>query len=221
MASTPTGHTRKDNLSMPFNYACFISYCHGQYELAHTFVDQLVKALNNEVDVYLDEKVYIDRERLKPGYMFNEKLAEAICESVCMIVIYTPRYKEHTYCLREYTAMEILEHQRLQALGDNAANGEGLIIPIIFRGDQDEPPARISQHRHYCDFSSYTRASEEIARNEIYATKIKEIVKYIKKWRDRLKDVHGPDANCEAFKLPDESQVTWVAGGLNVQEFPR
>src|SRR5215510_8791933 len=91
---------------MPFKYSCFISYCHGKEDLVRTFIEELKKALKRHLDAYLDEGVYIDEERLRGGDLYNEKLAEAICQSVCMIVVYMPKYERHPYCLREYAAME-------------------------------------------------------------------------------------------------------------------
>jgi hypothetical protein len=189
---------------MSFKYACFVSYCHGSKDLINSFVPQFVEALKDELEAYLDSDVYMDSERLKPGYRFNEKLAEAICQSVCMIVVYYPRYDEHIYCLREYTAMEILEGKRLSA---SSANGEGLIIPIILRGDFEELPAKIKDRIHYADFRSYTTASKEIKKDKRFVPKIQEIAKYINKQYERLKDSVCDD--CETFKIPEEGKVTW------------
>src|SRR5690349_8199636 len=102
---------------MPFKYSCFVSYCHGKEDLVKTFIRELKTALKQYLDAYLDEEVYIDEDRLQGGDFYNEKLAEAICQSVCMIVVYTPKYERHPYCLREYAAMEELELKRLQAEG--------------------------------------------------------------------------------------------------------
>jgi hypothetical protein len=66
---------------MPIKYSCFISYAHGQEELMRTFVDELKDALKSSLEPYLDEEVYIDEERLRPGFRFNEALARAICEA--------------------------------------------------------------------------------------------------------------------------------------------
>ena len=98
---------------MPFKPACFVSYCHGQGDLVKQFIEQLVKALKSYLDPYFDSCLFIDEERLKPAYRFNKALAKAICHSVCMIVVYMPKYERHPYCLQEYTAMEILEEKRL------------------------------------------------------------------------------------------------------------
>jgi hypothetical protein len=119
-----------------FKYACFVSYCHGQYELMTSFIDQLKSALDAYLDPLLDEGVFIDTGRLLPGYKYNETLAQAICQSVCMVVVYSPKYERHDYCVREYEAMVKLEGSRRALLGA-AGQGRGFIIPVILRGSDN------------------------------------------------------------------------------------
>src|SRR5215208_4194003 len=117
---------------MKFKYSCFISYCHGRKDLTKTFIDQLKETLESYLEPWLDEEVYIDEDRLLPGYRYNEALAKAICQSICMIVVYTPKYERHSYCRREFAAMERIERSRKELL-DNRADAEvGMIIPVIF-----------------------------------------------------------------------------------------
>ena len=86
---------------MGFRYACFVSYCHGQHELMKGFIDQLKTALKAELELLMNEELYIDEERLSPGYRYNEELARAICQSVCMIVVYSPKYeRQEVLCAR-------------------------------------------------------------------------------------------------------------------------
>src|SRR5690349_15742687 len=129
---------------MGFKYSCFISYRHGQFELTKTFVEQLYTALSGELETMVDKDVgvYIDKQRLLPGYFYNEDLAKAICQSICMLVVYSPSYEESDYCKREFEAMYRLQQQRFGLLG--VANPEsGMIIPVIFRGVLDDLPERM------------------------------------------------------------------------------
>ena len=71
-------------MPQPFKYACFVSYCHGQYALVKGFIDQFKTALKAELEPFLDEEVFIDEDRLKPGFKYDEALAQAICQSACM-----------------------------------------------------------------------------------------------------------------------------------------
>jgi hypothetical protein len=200
---------------MAFKYACFISYCHGQYGLIKGFMDQLKAALKGELEALLDEQVFIDEERLKPGYQYDEELAKAICESVCMIVVYSPRYARQEYCMREYEAMKRLEERRRALLGPSA-HGRGFIIPIVLRGDE-ETLARVRQHTHYCDFSRFTLATPDISRNPEYVEEIRKIAEVIYEQYRLFRDAGSdPCATCIEFKLPPASDVrSWQPTFVN------
>lgn len=198
---------------MAFRYSCFISYCHGQGDLVKSFVDQLKSALKSELDPYLDEEIYIDEERLKPGYRYNEALATAICESICMVVVYSPKYARHEYCVREFEAMARLEEERRKMLdnaaGQGALGGTGLIIPVIFRGDTKKIPSNIAQYQT-SDFSQFSLSvtSPEIARHPEFSVKVQEIAKVIHEVYEKFQN-NGvdPTTRCATFTLPPATNV--------------
>jgi hypothetical protein len=189
---------------MPFDYSCFISYRHPQHDddLTKTFIKDLKKALKTYISPWMDQDIYIDEDRLKPGYHFNEALSDAICRSVCLILIYTPRYfrKDSTYCTREYWAMKKLEQERRKMLPRAEM---GFIIPIVFRGPK-LIPAELKNEIHYCDFSKYTLAQTEISKNPEYIEKIDNIAEYIHELHEHIKNVN-PD--CSRFRLPSDKDV--------------
>jgi hypothetical protein len=195
-------------------YSCFISYCHGQNELTKSFVKQLTSALESYLEPYLDEPVYIDEKRLSPGYNYNEALAEAICNSICMIVIYSPKYERHPYCLREFEGMKEIEANRRQLIGKTFPNTKGMIIPIIFRGKPEDLPPSIKDCKHYCDFSRFTTASSEISKNPEYTAEIEKIAQLIYEHYKMIHDA-GIDVctQCETYHLPSEDQIRgWRQG---------
>jgi hypothetical protein len=202
---------------MAFKYPCFISYCHPNGNLMGRFISEFTTALKDCLDAYFDEEVFLDKERLRPGYLYNEALAEAICQSVCMVVVYVPRYERHSYCLREYAAMESLESKRISLLRDRpgvVGAKFGLIIPIIFRGEDDIPPL-IGNQRHYCSFSRFTTANPDVGLN--YSKEIEEIAKYIHDLRKMFSGLEeegeDPYSGCESFRLPTEKEVRpWRSG---------
>ena len=77
---------------MAIAHACFISYCHSTEDLMSRFMKELVRALNSSLDPYMDLKVCIDDERLRPGYRYNEALVDDICKSLCMVSVFVPKY---------------------------------------------------------------------------------------------------------------------------------
>jgi hypothetical protein len=192
---------------MAFKYACFISYCHGQHDLVKGFIDQLKAALKSELEPLLDEGVYIDEERLKPGFKYNEALAKAICQSICMVVVYSPKYTRHEYCVREFEGMEKLEQQRLKLLGASSGDERGFIIPIVLRGG-DEVPERITRNRHYANFSHFSLASPDIVRNPEYIAEIRKIADVIyERYKAFTHTSTDPCTICSSFSLPPAAEV--------------
>ena len=194
---------------MPFRYACFISYCHGQNDLMKIFIEQLKDALKNYLDPYLEEEVYIDKERLQPGFLYNEALAKAICESICMIVVYSPKYERHSYCLREYQAMERIEKKRMQLLGERAISERGMIIPIIFRGKIKDLPPKIKKYIQCVgDFSKFTLATIDLSSNPDYTEQIKKIAEYIYEYSEIFREIDvDVCGDCNSFRLPPEEKI--------------
>jgi hypothetical protein len=197
---------------MPYEHACFISYTHGQFSLMQSFVEQVGEALSSELEAYFGgDAVYIDQERLEPGYRYNEALASAICKSVCMVVVYTPWYEQSAYCLREYTAMRRLEERRLQAIA-RADPKRGLIIPVILRGRRETLPESFRDRLHYLDFSQFSTASRRILRNSRYLERIVNVAAYIDETARSLEAAGAvPGNDCDGFRLPAEGDVdSWT-----------
>src|SRR4030095_13512 len=120
-------------------------------------------------------------------------------------VVYSPTYEKHSYCLREFAAMEYLEKERWSLLG--ASNKPGLIIPVILRG-KDELPARIKDCTHYCDFSQFTLATTRLSKNPKYVKEIEKIVAVI---YEHYKTFSDPKVDvcsfCDSCRIPPEEDV--------------
>jgi hypothetical protein len=200
---------------MPFKYSCFISYRHGQKALVENFVKDLHQALSNEVVPLTDMEVFVDWERLEGGDFFNENLARALCESVCLIVVFTPTYfsDTHLYCAREYKGMEQLEAQRLNLLGVSADKDHGLIIPIALRG-VESIPAEIKDYRQYHDFTKFQLGQRRLTINSRYTSKIEAIAQYIYGRHQAFTSLtEDPCSECETFILPTEAEIKdWLIG---------
>jgi hypothetical protein len=196
--------------AMAFQYACFVSYRHPpvQGELAERFIDDLSGALKSELGAWMNEPLFVDRDRMQAGTFFNPALAGALCRSVCMIMVYTPHYfnTQNPYCAREYVAMEKLEKVRLSRLPDQQRYG-GLIVPIILRGEEYLPPT-IRNERHYYSFERFTLWSKRIAHNPQLEPLVRQIagVIYARKnmldpWSDEF------TCDCHSFTFPTEDEV--------------
>jgi len=207
---------------MPFKYSCFISYRHGQRKLVERIINDLYEALSSELEAYFEEDVYLDRERLNGGAYFEKQLAQALCESVCLIVVFTPRYLHpaHPYCARELCAMRQLENKRFNALQIGADKSNSLIIPIVFRG-VEEMPAELKEC-HYYDFQDFDPTQPEMIKEIKYYDKIKKIAKYIRERYNYLEGLVGhPCTNCTDFEIPkaDSDEVKKLLRS-SIQPFP-
>ena len=202
-----------------------MSYRHGQNELTQEIVRQLREALENEVRQWVDLPIYVDDDRLKPGYLYNEALARELCNSVCLIVVYTPTYfsEAHVYCTREFRGMEILEAKRFESVTlAPEERHRGLIIPVVFRGANRLPEA-ISGTRYYENFDSFMLGEPELSRHRTFKNKIRNIAEYIAERHDAL-TVGGVDhcSECAGFRLPSDDDVRdWLkTAARKPPEFP-
>jgi hypothetical protein len=209
---------------MPFRYPCFISYRSGQNSLMLQLLEDLDSALRAELDAYdfgpISDLVFIDKQRLEGGQFFNPVLAKALCESVCLIAIYTQSYfsNNHLYCTREYMGMESLEGVRRQLISGDPAH-RGLIIPVVLRGLKFMPGV-VKENRNYYDFQSYTTASKRITKHPKLVGEVQRIAEYIfscYRLFNGLRD--DPCSNCQGYKLPtDDEARNWLARVAPTQE---
>ena len=198
-----------EEVDVAIRHACFVSYCHGQGELMQRFVGELVQALVSSIEPYVDvtggpaELVYHDAQRLRPGYLYNEALAEAICQSVCMVAVFVPKYLDHEYCRRELEAMKRVEGERRRILGPAAPRHHGYIIPVVLRGEVKDLPPAIKGHVHCCDFSGFTTADIRLARQRRCMKEIEKIAKFV---HELHRDVESMTLDCSTFTLPPASE---------------
>ena len=87
-------------------YGCFFSYAHGRHPHMIRFKNDLAEALKCYLEPHFDNEseLFIDTEQLGGGDDLDRRIATALCESVCMIVIYTPKYEAHGYTCLLYTS---------------------------------------------------------------------------------------------------------------------
>lgn len=187
---------------MPLAYSCFISYRNDNAQIAKDFQE----ALEQELSLLLNLPIYRDEERLSGGDFYNTRIARALCRSACMVVLYIPRYfdESHTYCAREYRAMELLEEERI-ASGLPAEHG--LIIPIVYRGEKFLPPY-IKNKRRYYDFEAFYLGGKTKKTKQEYLISVKDIAHYIFARCNDFNSLHlDPCSCCDSFDLPAESDL--------------
>jgi len=194
-------------------YTCFISYPDLDEPDLLLFVEQLKNALTSELKYQLDKavEVYVDKKKITPGMLFNPAIAAALCQSLCMVVVYMPPYETHQYCLREFAAMEKLEKQRKDLMKRADLNDKGMIIPIILRKrkkDLKDLPKQISGERQVFDLSQFALQAESLKRDKIYADEIRKIAEYIAEVQGIVDEAQADlCGGCDGFVLPAEDEV--------------
>jgi len=185
---------------MQIRYGCFLSYAHGQYAYMNKFKNDLTEALACYLEPHLDceDALFIDSEQLGGGDDLDRRVARAMCESVTMIVLYTPKYEAHGYTRREFAGMQLIERERSSWY----ELPSHLIIPIIMTPHPDGLPAPITGPGFYLDFSGYTLASGELKSNPRYLPDIQKIVQRIATHYHLLKHAMPAGHDCRRFTLP-------------------
>lgn len=189
---------------MHFKYCCFLSYRHGDKTMA-TFAGQIVDALADELSMLLDDynalPIFKDDRSIEVSDKVDPAIAEALCQSVCMVLIYTPNYlsEEKPYCASELEAILRLEKERIEKLTGESTK-LGLLITVILRGDQKDLPQLLKNRQHE-DFSAFALHTTEIRRNKKFSPQIQKIAKKIKEHAASFDTKQDWCSGCENFKL--------------------
>lgn len=185
---------------MAIRYGCFFSYAHGRYELMNKFKSALSEAIRCYLEPYFDseDELFIDTEQLGGGDDIDRRIARAMCESVTMILIYTPKYEAHSYTRREYAAMQQLEFERSQWY----PMPSHLTIPVIMTMHPGKLPPQITSSL-YVDFSHFTMATTDLKSNPDFLPDIQKIVDRIVHHYQFQKKYTPAGHDCNQFVLPD------------------
>lgn len=186
-------------------YPCFISFRHYGDEISDSFVRQFEECLSAELVPLIGSRPFIDYNRMSPGYSLSQSIQQALCQSACMIIIWSPQYltEDHIWCAMEFYAMLELEKRRLQNL-PQTERAKKLIIPVIYRGSKFYPSSL--DDTLYLNFEKFTLYNSEMIKNEFFADKIKDLAEYIFERIEAFK-THGytPWGDCADFNLPSRT----------------
>lgn len=118
-----------------YKHHVFLSYDHRDYENMKLVRNCLVA---NDLHVWMDENI-------KPGTTWSKKIASALDECGCMVVIFT----EHT-----------LESKGVSKEVDYAYSNDILMIPVIFSGDPTK--SLILNSTQYIDATDFDSAAPQL-----------------------------------------------------------
>ena len=169
--------------------ACFVSYRHPAFAhgLEAKYIRHVVDAIESHVAVHTrNYKVFYDKTRLVPGYQYDETLAEELCRSACMVLVYWPSYLESDYCRQEVEAMLRVEERRQAVLGAQL-HGCRLFIPFILRGRFEDLPAALTKGTHYLDYRQQASTPNlNIGYNRKMIDELDRTARYIKSLCDKM-----------------------------------
>ncbi|HSS49638.1 MAG TPA: toll/interleukin-1 receptor domain-containing protein [Thermoanaerobaculia bacterium] len=180
-----------------YQHDFFVSYPNMPKENILTeFVEELVKTIKFlRTGDKLPEPVYMDKERLMPGFRWKPELSRALCHSRAMLAVYTDDYFSRVYCLSEWDAMIDLE---LKRLGKPA---HSMIIPVLLRAMEDnrgEPilPERMRELQ-YEDFRSILAPKQQFTSIKV-RQKVERLLKRINDLRRQSQD---PKVDCDSYEV--------------------
>lgn len=207
---------RKSHESL-FRHACYISYHHAQAYLIEPIIAKIEHIFSGELSMWRSETIFVDKKRLRS--QLNETdystLATNLCHSACMLAVMTPIYfnPTHTYCTREFIAMERLERKRLATLGKPQNLTSGLIIPILLK---DYVPKIIEERDHYSfGNNAFLLPDDAILTHDKYYPQIEQIAKYISNCCEIFEDNSELFDPCENYNLPTEIEALEFLDRIN------
>ncbi|MCE3604603.1 toll/interleukin-1 receptor domain-containing protein [Massilia sp. P8910] len=204
-ASASVGPPERE-ADMAIRYGCFFSYAHGRRDgLMNTFKIALSDAIRCYLEPYFDneDELFIDTEQLGGGDDIDRRIARALCESVTMILIYTPKYEAHGYTRREFAAMQAIEAERSRWY----TMPSHLIIPVVMTLHPARLPPQITASSFYVDFSHFTMATGDLKSHPEFLPDIKKIVSRIVTQYEYQKKYTPVGHDCNQFVLPDVPPV--------------
>jgi hypothetical protein len=186
-----------------FEYSAFISYRNGvksqellsitdeKDNLLDNFAKQLYNLLLSELGQQVDtEKIFLDQIYLKQGDNFVIKIGNALCGSLCYVVIFTRNYlsKKKLFCAAELMGMLALEEKRFEKLGVTKPS-KSFIFTIPLGNPELVPNVLKNTIYKKHDFTSFTLAPEdELLKNKNYTLAIRELAQEIGGFYSSLED---------------------------------
>jgi hypothetical protein len=201
---------------MTFKCSCFISYPHNAGKSVDKFVGRLKEELKDRFAQYVTDPIVTDHD-FPTGVNFHKTIAQKICESACLLVVYMPVYQRKPFCIQEYTAMERLQDARYQALQKDLSGQFGMILPLVYTGEEAKIPTWISQRINYKNISQFTIADPEAVFDQ---PDFQQWLVTIANMVDSLYNAFqaaptNPCQSCGTYALPDENDAA-VVEKLNI-----
>lgn len=191
---------------MNAKHACFISYRNGDrndkgmdarrkdiQDTLNAFAcdlrDELKRELVNHLNLQ-DCMIFFDQDEncLSKGDPLMSTFSSGVCNSVCMIVVFTRHYldKEKLTCAAELEGMMRRLEQRCEKMGLNANIASNWIFTAVFR-EPERVPDILNKNLRF-DFTAYENSSLPLRDNPEFRKQIKVMAKKIADFWEELYD---------------------------------
>lgn len=174
-----------------YKYACFISWASKAGSHAKDAAHALKKRLTAELDLegWSDGGIYLAETDNEPGEDWYARMTDALCSSVAVVAICTPKYYKSEHCWREWAGMAQLE----------STTCPGRILPVILR--EHRLPAEV-QSRHLINDLMKLLLNDRWTQRKPFAEVVKKVVTATK---DRAHRLQQQDLKARIIDLPHES----------------
>jgi hypothetical protein len=210
---------------MSFKHACFISYRNGDrndknldtrsqdiQDTLNAFAKDLRDELKRELLTHTNNRkclIFLDQDKpdcWKEGDPLMQTFSNAVCKSVCMIVVFTRHYldKDHLTCAAELEGMLRRLDARCEKIGIKTENSTNWIATAVFR-EPDRVPDILKKNLFF-DFTGYENSSTPLRDNKEYQKNIKTLAKSIADFWEELDQNHSTIDfcdDCATFALLD------------------
>jgi hypothetical protein len=205
---------------MAFRTACFISYPHNAGKSVDAFVARLKEELKDRLAQFVTDPVITDHD-FQTGANFNRAIAKAICESACLLVVYMPVYERKAFCIQEYVAMERHQTRRYQSLQRDLSDRFGMILPLVYTGQESKIPTWISEKINYKNISNATIADPvSIFDTPEFKSWLVDVANLIDSLYNEFRTAANLCSGCDTDSLPDPEDVE-VLARLNIPTQPQ
>lgn len=186
----------------PFEYSCFISYYLDRSNQTRYFIRELKEAFEDTISSYFvnDIKIFCEDPDRRGNNNTLEERQQALCRSVCMILVFSPPYFEENYCVSEYLAMKNLESHRIQTLGEHNTILP-LVIPVIYK-EGEFPRGLVRDHAVNFSRVALMRGDRIRIDNERHLEKLNQMGQYIHFLYRQFASSYLFDNDCSNFSFP-------------------
>ena len=128
-------------------YDLFVSYSTRDLEWVQLFHDDLVADINRFAD--LDVLCFFDKDRIQPGFVWNDQLGAAAGDSAIFVPVLSPRFFQSDYCQKEL--ITFIEANGLAA--DAAHRSRILPVKLLSSAPTDHVLAQVQAASFYSEGS--------------------------------------------------------------------